>query len=450
MIPFFGCTTPSVVEIEGNAELFREVLADNAHSSVVVDSFRWAFSGATGVWLADDPETEHTMVSGESLVLVDTAILGNGTTYVGTNQGIRVVDRELFDTPLNDVLSQPILSLNAWKENLWVEQEAETLLVSQGELFSLNVGGSPIVGPVYAAERSDEAWVFQDGFHRIRWNGSFAEVLETAPTPWARRGGRSAGGILWAVQGHTVSRRTLGIWETFTFPERAMEWLTDPESEIIWIRGESQWFVWRGNRVQSVPELPLDERVMGVDSSGRLLVVRDGALERLGVGYSVRIKGLSPNEQLEAETTVTVVPSFAQDVVSIETTVNGAEALENFAERDIEPVALGNGAHEFRAIVSYENGESINVSVPFSVGEFGTPTWKDDIAPIFEEYCALCHNGASESVLNTPESWRERIDAILKYLEDGTMPPQNDATWVPVSPEEVALVRAWRATGMQP
>ena len=177
--------------------------------------------------------------------------------------------------------------------------------------------GSRLLGPVFQAERADEAWVFQDGMHRIRWNGSFAEVLETAPTPWARRGARSAGGIIWAAQGTTVSRRTLGLWETFTFPERAMRFVTHSESDVVWIQGDTQWYLWRGNRVQTVSEVQSEDEVLGVDASGRLLVARNGTLERWGSRHTVQIKGLSANQQLEGETLVSVVPSFAADVQGV-------------------------------------------------------------------------------------------------------------------------------------
>ena len=58
----------------------------------------------------------------------------------------------------------------------------------------------------------------------------------------------------------------------------------------------------------------------------------------------------------------------------------------------------------------------------------------------------MCHDGDSESVLNTADSWREQIDYIIDLVSTGRMPLEREA----LGPQDVATIRAWRATGMLP
>ena len=94
----------------------------------------------------------------------------------------------------------------------------------------------------------------------------------------------------------------------------------------------------------------------------------------------------------------------------------------------------------------YSDETVVDVFVPFAVGEFKSPTWKDDIRPIFKADCGMCHDGDSESVVNTADSWRVQIDEIVQLVSTGAMPLKRDL----LTPSEVATIRAWRATGMLP
>ena len=94
--------------------------------------------------------------------------------------------------------------------------------------------------------------------------------------------------------------------------------------------------------------------------------------------------------------------------------------------------------------MTYTDDTVVEQFVPFSVGEIEIPTWTDDIRPIFRADCSKCHDGDSESVFNTSQSWREQIDEIVQYVSTGGMPLGDE----PLEPEEVATIRAWRLTGM--
>lgn len=441
-----SCTSPSVVEVTSNLAPFRESVAADATSSVVLGDFQWVQTDTDRVWLVEEPEREPLELGFESLIVWDSAQTGDGVIYVATDQGLRVLDRELLATPVADLATEEIRSINAWRDTLWLEGEEETLVVSSGQASILSLDGQPLSGPVYQGDALDDVWVIRDGLQRIRWVGEDPKILETAPTDWARWGARSGGGTIWAARGEQLSKRVEGIWEEFLFPERILGFYAHPESEIVWLRGETSWFVWQGDVVRTVDGLEPDAEVWDVDSSGRIVLPHDGGVERWGAAYTVVVKGIEPDTKLEAEVFAEVIPSFSEDVFAVETQINGEVAEGDDRGVSVEPVSLGDGAHEFRATVTYTDETVVDIFVPFTVGEFESPSWEDDIRPIFKADCGMCHDGDSESVYNTAESWRADIDNIVQLVSTGSMPLERD----PLTPVEVAVVRAWRVTGMLP
>jgi len=284
--------------------------------------------------------------------------------------------------------------------------------------------------------------MIHDGLHRVQTSGASPKIVESAPTPWANRSGRSAAGTLWAARGEEVSVRTDEEWSRYLLPGRVLSIEAHPDADVVWIQTDLGWLCWQGETVRPVEGLD-EVEVLDLDPSGRLLVSVDGRLERWGAGYSAVVTGLTPDQRLDVETTAVVIPSFVEDVVGIEAWVNGSLVL---GEVVLVPTDLGDGAHEFRAEVTYVDETVVEVFVPFSVGEFGIPSWEGDIRPIFQANCALCHDGDTESVLNTVDHWRGAIDEIVTMMSSGEMPLGRD----PVSASDMALVRAWRVSGMAP
>ncbi|HCP46887.1 MAG TPA: hypothetical protein DIU15_12650, partial [Deltaproteobacteria bacterium] len=89
-------------------------------------------------------------------------------------------------------------------------------------------------------------------------------------------------------------------------------------------------------------------------------------------------------------------------------------------------------------------------SLFFSVGEFVPPTWTDDIEPLFQAECGLCHRAEQGSVtvgggrpLDTLVAWQADIDLILEVLEDGRMPLNNPS----LSGDDIRTIEDWRAGG---
>jgi uncharacterized membrane protein len=104
-------------------------------------------------------------------------------------------------------------------------------------------------------------------------------------------------------------------------------------------------------------------------------------------------------------------------------------------------------------LASYsDREEAIESTLTFVVGPFVPPTWTDDIRPIFLEHCQRCHDsgGALTAGVDLPldsgEQWQINIEDILRLVEDGTMPSEDDEA---LSDEEVQTIRAWRIGGFQ-
>ena len=444
LVLFGGCTRPSVVEVGPTLAPFRETIAQNASSAVVLDGFSWALSDVDQVWRVEEPDNETTSIGREVLHLWDAASTPAGVTYVATDQGLRVLERELLETDVDAFAGEPIRTVNAWSGAVWLEGEEETLVVADGEVFGLQLDERIVSGTVLRADSRDEAWVFAEGLQRIYWRDGGVAVLETAPTPWAKWSARSQDGTIWAARQFEVSKRVDGMWSRYELPSAVRGMMANESSDVVWVRTEDGWLVWQGESVRPVEGVNVDANVLGVDVSGRLWVQSEGSVERFGVAYSTQVKGIAVDEVIDVEVWAEVVPAFADDVREVAVWLNGDPAEYTPDGVSIEPTELGDGAHEFRAAVTYMDDTVVEKFVPFSVGEIEIPTWKDDIRPIFKADCSKCHDGDSESVLNTSQSWRDQIDEIVQYVSTGTMPLSDD----PLVPEDVAKIRAWRATGM--
>lgn len=87
-----------------------------------------------------------------------------------------------------------------------------------------------------------------------------------------------------------------------------------------------------------------------------------------------------------------------------------------------------------------------------------SPTWSDDVAPIFEAHCLTCHQAAGPASFGI-ETWEEAApwaDAIAAEVSAGTMPPWlvdtsgECQTWrdaPTIDAAAVATLSAWAAAG---
>ena len=108
----------------------------------------------------------------------------------------------------------------------------------------------------------------------------------------------------------------------------------------------------------------------------------------------------------------------------------------------VDPEGLEPGPYELVAVADYGDRQS-EARLSLFLGADFEPTWADDIQPLYEAQCALCHGGAATTVLEAPEDWSARIDDILFNVRAGNMPLGGD----PLSDLDVAVIEAWAAAG---
>ncbi len=85
------------------------------------------------------------------------------------------------------------------------------------------------------------------------------------------------------------------------------------------------------------------------------------------------------------------------------------------------------------------------------------PTFADDIAPVIEDHCMMCHDqglqgparrGAPMGVnFNSYETLEPYIAQFADNITSGRMPPMNVAGTVPVAAPHRNVVDAWRRCG---
>ena len=73
-------------------------------------------------------------------------------------------------------------------------------------------------------------------------------------------------------------------------------------------------------------------------------------------------------------------------------------------------------------------------------------TWEEDVEPIFDEKCAMCHSPNSiASDLSTMEYWMNQSATIVNRVK--TDMPANDP---PLDPNLTAIIEAWIDGGFAP
>jgi len=211
--------------------------------------------------------------------------------------------------------------------------------------------------------------------------------------------------------------------------------------------GEFQPAEWPDNGL-SLDSLDLEQLVFNGLRGGQLIV--GDHLNRYAVtpGRYLSLEGLEDGSLLTSTVSVDVKVSEPQTVNEIRVFLDGqalspALSPSNFS---ISPAGLSDGSHELRVNVSYLDGAPDSLLViRFSVYMETPPTWVDDIFPIFQNDCEVCHGlRGSARLLSTPDLWRSDIDKILDVVRKGTMPLPPSP---PLSEGAITQIEGWKAAG---
>lgn len=257
-------------------------------------------------------------------------------------------------------------------------------------------------------------------------------------------------GTLWvASNGVLRSRSWDGSWYVHDLVTGVRDLAAHPDAHDLWIvTDEGLWHHKRGV-FRPVVNAPAVTSITPT-ADGTALVIGDRAITRVFPGRSVRVEGLVDGSRLQQTTEVTIFPDAESAVSSVTIAVDGdVSALMGPPwSVSLDPDDFDDGTHRLAVDVEYGDGSpTVSVSVDFSVFHQPPPTWSDDIEPLFDDKCALCHGdgaGATARALHTPALFISEFDRILTAVADSRMPlPPNP----PLSPEQIELIVGWRAAG---
>ena len=182
-----------------------------------------------------------------------------------------------------------------------------------------------------------------------------------------------------------------------------------------------------------------------MDAWGRLLLANEQGLVRVAADRPVDIVGLSRGQEVVRPEPVRLLPTSPQLVTTIQATlVRGREEVlleVGDGEATVDPLGLVFGTWTLEVQATYEDGSIGTSSMPLYMAAASGATWTEHIQPIYADSCDNCHDGASETVLDSPESWEANIEEILVRVTTGQMPLAGE----PLEAGEIALIQAWVA-----
>ncbi|MEE2902601.1 MAG: Ig-like domain-containing protein [Myxococcota bacterium] len=307
----------------------------------------------------------------------------SAATWLGTSNGVdALVETGTVTTRYQSLVAYPV-------DNLVIDFEGTVWVLTSGRLFSRD------------------------------WDNNWVEHLGL--------------GTVLAIAGHRDSKQL---------------WLMTKRMGLWSHRGGNfQPAEWSDNGL-SLDSLDLEKLVFSGLREGQLIV--GDHLNRYVVtpGRFLNLEGLEDGSLLTSTVSFDVRVSEPQTVDEIQVFLDGqplspASSPSNFS---ISPAGLADGSHEISVNVSYLDGApDSRLVVRFSVYSENPPTWVNDIFPIFQNDCEVCHGlRGSARLLSTPDLWRSDIDIILDVVRKGTMPLPPSP---PLSEGEIIQIEGWKAAG---
>lgn len=406
-----------------------------------------------------DARTGELESLGDVGAVTSAAALGPESLVVASDTGLWASDgHALVPSPLGDVEGlggdeAPVLFATPGPEgaDLWIGQAGALSLVRDGTLYSLDPDDLD-------ATRPSLAWGAPVGDRAVPWLGSEAGVVALVADGDRLEARRQdldvdaaslavdARGSLWVLTDGELARRTAdGAWDRMYLDDPITALAGDPGSQGLWAQTETG--LWRGlGGVFSPIVDPPAGTLAAVDAAGRAVLVGPEGVSRLSIGRTILMFGLEDGALLEHEAILEVVVGEPIDVTGADGLLDGEpiEVVEGPLRVVLDPLEIADGPHELAVTVHWGDAEA-SESLYFAVGSFEPPTWSRDVASLFLDHCSECHGpGGAGHRMDTSALWQSQFDDILEMTGSGRMPlPPNPA----LTPEELQLLRAWRAGG---
>ncbi|MCO4769145.1 MAG: cytochrome c [Deltaproteobacteria bacterium] len=446
-----GCDVRSIrVADLDTAELLIDAPVSGAADEVVpLGGYRALVRSGNELFLYDEGLPDLTVVDVGDYALVGGATLRGDVPVVVTGTDVRVWTGEgLATSAVSELLGGPPTSVRDRGGELWLQTPAELHRVADGRVDRIRFGDQP-VDKAFALGATPDGKTVLWARHKAGVLGMLIEGWETVDHRTGLPADMLAAdseGNLWALAGSALWWRSVeGAWARFDVDEPVLAVSADPGAPGAWVQTESSLLHARGETLIDTGRSY--SGVLRVDDLGRLLVPTASGVERLALDRGVAVRGVQHGERLANAVTIELFPSRLGVVTDLTATLDG------------EPVALEDGrfrleleglstldSHTLSAHAVWDDGgEADSLPLTFSIDPIGNVTWANDIEPLYLEECARCHDGDTDTRLDTPALWEEQIDDVLFNVRSGAMPigdPLNDA--------QIAAIEAWWLGGFQP
>ncbi len=404
------------------------------------------FDGALG--LLDPLESEPDTLRAVGPALLDAVELSVGGALLATDEGLLLYEDYLSDSPLSEALGGLALDLAVRDDALWIRAEDGLYRWRDGALDRVAWEGRALSGPMAlgaSVEGRPVIWASAD-------EGAVAlDVDSLEPLAWRDHGEVSGvavdeGGLAWLVVDGALLALGEEGWTEWTLPEPLTGAWANPEVPGVWLGVEGGLvFLEDGafSRVDGLPE-GLEAACLSVDGLGRALLGGEAGLARLSARRVVAVVGLIDGETLDGELELTLLPTDPDAVTALSLTVDGEALTLEDGVALLDPLAhAGSEAPELAVSASWSDGETWSGALSFTVGAPSGVTWTEHIEPLYQESCARCHGGSTETVLDGRETWVERYEDILDEVESERMPLGGP----PLISAQIALLRTWAEEG---
>jgi hypothetical protein len=440
-----GSVAPAVAEVHGAP---TEVLATLPDGRLMVEQ--------EGRLLGIDPRRLDlgavVIGASEGVGEVRAAVAIDGASLILASEGAFVLrDSAWVPSPLPDALDGPIRaavmlpSVGTGAGELWVATDRSLFRVFDDRVEALALD-EPLADAELAiverpegaalwvrlADRVLEVWRDRTGVVR-----SASLVLPFAPEAIAG----DAAGTGWLVLDgrlHSIGAdRALvdhGIDAARLLGARSSDelWIFPPEGAPI-LHADGAFFDASG-----VGAGASDRLALGADGS---LYVAGASVRRYAPRHDVVVGGVAEGSLVVTPVTFTIE---APGAPTIEAAVDGAPVEAIDGQIELEPSALGDGAHELVIRVGYEDGTlAVEERRRFEV--LTSATWSADVEPLYTAHCAACHGaaGPANTRLDTREAWMSLSAIILTNVREQRMPLNRP----PLTQREIAQIEIWTLSG---
>jgi hypothetical protein len=456
------CACDSTLSIEPAPELtpFTEMLAaPPVHFGVPVADGRVLVDDARGLLLVRDAMDEGTRVGEPNELgdLVSVTRVDDTTLIVGTSGAYSLRGDELFASPIRSVLGDvAIRSIVATPRedstvsDLWVLAGDALYLYRDGELRPIQIPDVAFTEAIIATapiRLRRGVWVSaEDRMFELLMKGDDLIASEIVEAVDAVDMTSDGSGLLWIVANGTLYAlgldRVLVEYE-LPFEPTALH-ATSGSGDLYIETTSGLWHAMNGE-FRPVAGIEADAQLApGID--GEIFATSTAGLTRVRSRHRVRVLGLEAGERLVGPTTIEIDVPFADRSTGVEASIGSdpMTVLDAPLRVEVDPTSLSIGAHELVVTVRYGDGTlPVVLRIPFQVGL--DANWNEDVRPIFEARCAMCHGegGSAPTRLDSKTAWQANIETILFNVRERRMPLGQ----MPLEADTIALIEAWSAAG---